>query len=344
MFFSCLRNRMRALRVPLQKLSGGGVVLCYHGITAGTDPGVSDMHVPTSVATEQLRQVGRLFEIVPLKLIVDRHIHGLSTRALAAVTFDDAYQSIARLRADPDLKNVPITVFATTGATVRDQRFWWDILDTAFAAVPPTDWWEFERRIGLPAAYVTGHGDGGKIPSLRPIRQWILAEHKGRLPSTLFQEIERLGVPVAEVSQSAMSLTELVRLSESSEVDVAVHTVTHPVLPLLEQAEQVAEIASSFATLSGAIPKTLPFLAYPYGLHHPSTWEASRKAGMKGAFTLGEGALRIGMAPEVLPRLNMSASVGGMKFLLRLSGRLDGVIRRRRGLDRPFPALPSETT
>ena len=225
-----------------------------------------------------------------------------------------------------------------------DGRFWWDLLQAAFTSLQHDAWEDFEKRVGLPREYLDGHGEGASSGSLRPMRQWILAEFQGRMPASLVREYEKLDIPLDDVSQRAMSLADLTVFANAESVDIAVHTVTHPVLPLLTPEHRTHEIASSFSTLRDAIPKTLPFLAYPYGLHDPDTWESVRAVGMQAAFTLGEGVVRRGMPPEILPRFNMSAGVGGIRFLLRMSGRLDGIVQSRRGLDGPFPALPSATT
>ena len=107
------------MRPFVRGISSGAVILCYHGIGRSQPSRQPDMHVPLEVAARQLRALHDHLEVVPLREIVQRHRHGRSTRALAAVTFDDAYESVRLVRSMPDLSDLPITVFATTRATVR---------------------------------------------------------------------------------------------------------------------------------------------------------------------------------------------------------------------------------
>lgn len=317
----------------------GGAVLCYHALTGGHMRSASPANVPAEEFRATVTALGRVATIVPLSELVARHRAGRSIRGLLAVTFDDAYASLASLAGDwIRERGVPITVFVTDRASASGAAFWWDRVEDLAAQAPPARWERFLDEVGVPAAYRMGHGSAGPF---RPIRQWVLSEHRGRWPAAaepILDTLEReLGY---RTPQRAMTFTELADFAAYAPVEYAVHTVTHPVLPRLADAELVREIEDSYANLRDRLPAVHRLLAFPYGHFDARTIRLARDAGMQASFSLANRVVR-GREEDGLPRFGMSRGARPLRTLLRVIGAWELIAGSR--TPEP-PVLPSATT
>ena len=296
----------------------GGSVLCYHGITLRELSASSVVHVPLNELIATMKFLQRTRKIVPLQDLVRRQAAGERTTGLAAVTFDDAYAGLLCGAAEFLLREqIPITLFVVTDAAIRGERFWWDRIDDAFPCVTRKRWHEFECAVCLPEAYRRGQPPG--LGPVRPLRQWILAEHRGRWPAALEPALRRL------------------------ETDAGVHTRSHPVLPLLADGEAEQEIADCYDALRARYPRAVPLLAVPFGLFDPRTLALARKAGMNAALILGNATLARAFPGGLVPRFVMTAGERAWRIQLKTIGVLERFRLRGRGALQ-YPALPSPTT
>jgi peptidoglycan/xylan/chitin deacetylase (PgdA/CDA1 family) len=283
----------------------------------------------------------RLGELVPLRELLARAQAGRSTAGLIALTFDDAYAALLNVASGYlQSEAVPATVFVATDAALSGERFWWDRLEEGFSATTPEHWEDFEKACGLPEAY--RRGQGAEYGRLRPFRQWVLCEHQGRWPARL----ERLLADLERESgssavQRSMTFEELHALRAAAPVDLAVHTRSHPVLPLLGRAEQVREIAGSHSDLQRHFDDVLPVLAIPYGIFDAQTAAVAREAGMLASLTLGASTLRWAPHADQLPRFCITRAESIFKLHLRLTGVADRVRRLKGESLGECPALPS---
>ena len=62
-----------------------------------------------------------------------------------------------------------------------------------------------------------------------------------------------------------LSETEVAKLADGGLIEIGAHTVNHPKLRLLSQAEQQQEISESKRRLEAVIGATVMSFAYPYG-------------------------------------------------------------------------------
>ena len=311
-------------------------ILCYHSVTNADLPSASGMHVPDDELIAAIDVVRRVAEIVPLRELIARHRAGRATRGLAAFTFDDAYAALpTAIGAYLARTGVPITIFVTTAATERGARFWWDRVDDVFPRVTPDRWRAFERQVGVPESYRTGQPP--EFGPLRPFRQWMLATHRGRWPEHLEDALAALEREHASVTRHrAMTWDEIVRFAASAPVDIGVHTVSHPVLPLLGDEELVGEVAGAYRTIRERAGAAVPMLAIPFGLYDARTARLAREAGMQASLTLANRSLRGVGADELLPRYSMGRGLRRWKLFLRLT--------IPRGAPPDQTALPSATT
>lgn len=328
----------------LRRCAQNGAVLCFHGIVENEQLSAGATHM-TAEAFEQCLGVAlRLGEIVPLRELIERHQSGRHTGGLLAITFDDAYRSLLPGAVDSLRRYaVPITIFVSTDFAARGGRFWWDRVDDLYPCVPPERWRLFEEALGLPQSFREGQPPA--FGPLRPLRQWMLAEHCGRVPPHVEDCLagieEEMGF---STRQRSMTYAELGALTEVLPVDIGVHTASHPVLPLLPQDEIRAEIEQCIGALADHFQTTSPILAAPYGLLDERTVRVARESGMLATLSVANGTLRRAPARDVLPRFVITTGEKPWKLGLKLAG----VVERARELagrhEPPYPALPSATT
>jgi peptidoglycan/xylan/chitin deacetylase (PgdA/CDA1 family) len=324
-------------------LSSAGSILCFHGISSA--PAAPDSpHVSGATLRMALVAARRAGRIISLRELVARHRSGRSTRGLVALTFDDAYASL--LSADAEFlraEGIPLTIFVTTEASRAGRAFWWDRIDELHQRAPAERWRAFEIACRLPDAF--RDGQPAEYGPLRPIRQWILHEYKGRCPEHVddaLGALERdLGVRTA---LRAMTFDELAKISETATVELGVHTTTHPVLPLLSDDEMRTEVLSCLDTLREHFDNVVPVLAAPFGLFDKRSARIAREAGMLTTLTLGSRTLRASRGDEWLPRFCLCAGESGWKLQLRIAGAAERWQRLRYGPAALFPELPSATT
>jgi len=327
----------------VRSVASGGAILCLHGITTPELPSYSDVHVPVEkfrALIAAARGVGRL---VPLEELARRHGAGRNTAGLVAITFDDAYASLGEISEFVRREAVPLTVFVVAEAAALGASYWWDRIDDVFAQVPKARWRAFEDAVGLPVEY--RNGQPPEYGPLRPLRQWVLAAHAGRWPAELHELLSDLEEETGtRTVHRSMTFEEVARFAALPSVDVGPHTVSHPVLPLLPDAELHREIMESFNALRERFGNVVPILAVPFGLFDNRTVSAAREAGMMASLTLAGTTLQQQRDRDDLPRFCVSRSDTVFKLRLRLAGMFERIHRWRVRSTPRYPALPSPTT
>jgi peptidoglycan/xylan/chitin deacetylase (PgdA/CDA1 family) len=139
------------------------------------------------------------------------------------------------------------------------------------------------RALGLPATIFvsTGFADEG-----RPLDVPELAAEAAAHPDEL----------------ATMRWDEL-RAIAGDDVEIGSHTVSHPHLSRLSDAELDDELAASRARVEDELRRPCRFFAFPYGEHDARVQAAVRRAGYEAAFALGAGSDRAN--PFALPRSDL---------------------------------------
>lgn len=322
-------------------LRTAGAVLCFHGITSRLLPGENLAHMPLAAFQSFIDAAQQMGEIVPLAELVRRHRDGRGTSGLIAITADDAYASLLDAAADYLARAaIPLTVFVVTQPALGGGvPYWWDRVDDLFPRVAPARWRAFEDACGLSDDY--RRGQPISYGPLRPFRQWMLATHRGRWSPELESHLLGLEREVAAppTVQRSMTLDELARFAAIPGVDVGVHTLSHPVLPLLSDHELREEISAGYQILREHFPNAVPILALPFGLFDSRTLAAARELGMLASLTLTGTTLKRYRGRDDLPRFCLCRHDRPTKLLARLTGFFE-----RRTATRGYPALPSATT
>jgi peptidoglycan/xylan/chitin deacetylase (PgdA/CDA1 family) len=326
------------MRPIWRRLSSGGGVLCFHSLTSDKLPADGSVHVDRSLFEHIVRMVQVLGEIIPLRELLARHQRQVATAGLYSITFDDAYAGIeGGVRWLSEL-GLSATVFVVSEASRKGSCFWWDRIDDLHGRCSAIRWRQFEDRMGLPEAF--REEQPPSLGPLRPLRQWVLAEHKGRWSATLESPLKELEQDLGyRTLQRAMTVEELARCSALPGIELGIHTATHPVLPLLSSEELEAEVRTCHAWLAGTFSNLVPILAIPFGLFDQRTVDVALGSGLIGCLSV-QGHLLTRASKPAVPRLLVRRQEKPWKLALRLAGFRRHMVRRTS----EYPVLPSAAT
>jgi peptidoglycan/xylan/chitin deacetylase (PgdA/CDA1 family) len=277
--------------VSRARRAGRTLVLAYHNIVPDDHPVVGDrsLHLPLAKFRAQLVALRATHEVVSLESVAATNPGG---RPRAVITFDDAYRG-AILLGLPELARLglPATVFVAPGL-LDVAGFWWDRF-----APSGRDW------------------DGA-------IRNWLLTEGRGReAAAAAWAEANRIAPSDHGPWLRGASELELTAAAALPGITIGAHSWSHPNLASLTGDELHAEVSRPLIWLRGRFPKTVPWLAYPYGLASTTAAEAARLAGFSGAFLVQGGWLAArGLDPFWLARWNVPSGLSLAGFQLRTAG------------------------
>ena len=320
--------RSRAIATFAATLDGvfprGGVV-CYHGVVAaGAMPVPSpEMHIAADTLHAQLDFLQRRYDVLPLLEFLQRVAAARSIDGCVAITFDDAYAGVGEF-AVPSLAsmNLPATIFVTTDAADRGGVFWWDAIEDLGRNATPDVWTKRLVEAGIDAPISL---DGSAIDS---VRAYVLAKRKGRLPAP-----SDAWAPISPHLRS-MTFAELRAIDPSARITFGCHTLSHPALPTLDEADREREIAGAYARISKELSNVVPVIAYPYGLFDDATAETTRRVGLTHGVTTERRAVLAGDDSFAIPRLVLSEQWSTASIRFRLNR---GVARLAAGSRRSRP-------
>lgn len=337
-------RRVNPRRWRSRRFIPDGAILSFHSLTTPSLPAAGPAHVSLDGFKHLIRCLQAFGQLVPLSEFVRRRAQDRDTSGLIAITLDDAYAALAgEFQHFIAREEIPITVFVITDAAEHGDRFWWDRIDDVHPRVAPDRWRAFETMCGLPDTYRCGQPP--MYGPLRPLRQWLLASHAGRWPSHLEPALRALEDEVGyQTVHRSMNVDELEALAALPSVEFGVHTLSHPVLPLLSDVHLEHEIAASHASLRARFPRVLPILAVPFGLYDQRTLDAAQRAGMTRSLTLSGDVHGVEPARHALSRFCVTVADTWPALALRLSG-LRRFVRSCSGVRPPvYPELPSPTS
>jgi peptidoglycan/xylan/chitin deacetylase (PgdA/CDA1 family) len=252
-------------RLPMRLLSGvpPGTrlqVLMFHRVHAAADPLFPDeMTAPRF--RECLSWIREWFNVLPLgEAVASFDRRTLPARAMA-ITFDDGYRDNATV-AMPILRELglPATFFVSTGF-LDGGRMW---NDTVIEAL---------RRTSL-ATLALGAIGLPDVPSA------TLTERRAAI-ATLLPKLKHLGPDARRATVSAladvagavlpddlMMTSSQVRELSAAGMEIGAHTVSHPILAVLDEASARREIADGADAIAAITGKRARLFAYPNGKPH----------------------------------------------------------------------------
>ncbi|HLL89939.1 MAG TPA: polysaccharide deacetylase family protein [Tepidisphaeraceae bacterium] len=285
-------------------LGTGAIVLLYHRVTVlPTDPQL--LSVSPAHFAEHLDVLRRVAMPVAMAELARRVRERTVGDGMVAVTFDDGYADNLH-EAEPLLRlaGIPATVFATTGHTGTSPEFFWDDLDRILLqpGTLPTELrvtaghrehaWALGNTATYTATDAARHAawdvtmDDAPTPRQQAYHELCGVVH--RLPSAERADVMRQVRSAAGATDNGrpshrmMTGDELRQLAAGGVVEVAAHTVTHPLLSAETPDRQRHELATSKQSLEQILGPRVAGFSYPFGGRRdytPDTVAAVRKAG-----------------------------------------------------------------
>ena len=141
----------------------------------------------------------------------------------------------------------------------------------------------------------------------------------------------RAAVPLVPDPPPALSWGEVGELVAGGLVDVQSHTLTHPLLPRVDDARSREEIVASKAEIERHVPYAVTSFCYPAGLYGPREVAFAREAGYAAAVTTNPGVNAGGGDLLQLRRTLLYGADDLATFRAKLGGALDSetVLRRK---------------
>lgn len=280
-------------------------ILAYHGVVPEGERAAGDagLHIPRARFAAHLDRLTESHDVVALtEVFRPASADGRSgapgrgrRRPRCVLTFDDAY--LGALTAGMEevrRRGLTATVFVSPGL-LGCEGFWWDRL------APP--------------------GEGALDADLR---EHALGPLGGRQEEVLAWA-RREGLPLAELPAWARPASEERLDAEVAKggVTLGAHMWSHPNMAGAEGETLRRELAHTTTWLDARPEVSIPWLAYPYGLHDPASVELARGA-VEGALRIRGGlAERRGRVVEDryrVPRINVPTGLSADGLTLRMAG------------------------
>jgi len=301
---------VQSARWARSRIGHGIVVLGYHRLGDPADDPF-DLCIAPSDFTEHLAAIARHAQLLTLQEAVRALLSRRMPSRAVVLTFDDGYADTL-LTVLPLLERTgsPATVFVTTGW--RGRQFWWDELADILLKPPllparlelvirgAQRAWSFApAHEGTPSVDASGrtralHSIAGELRGLTAAER---DEQLCRLREWSGQQFTIDG------QHRSLTAPEIQRLSKSPLIEIGAHTVSHPDLTVLSQAELDGEIAQSRIELAEITGNPVTSFSYPHGRYSDATISGVRRAGLTIACSSRADVVRTGSDPLALPRM-----------------------------------------
>ena len=265
---------------------------------------------------QQVEQLSRMCQILSLPEAVRALLAGSIPDRAVCITFDDGYQNNHDVAA-PILRRygAPATFFVTRDA-VREGIMWNDLVIEAVRRAG--------NSIDLTAAGLSNNaivrtsGPAKLAESILTQLKYVPAMDRLVVARQLFESVTSTSPPRLMMTES-----EVARLGKDG-FDIGGHTVTHPILSVLEPQQAAFEIAGCASWLKDLIGAAPVSFAYPNGRpgrdFRPEHVELVRNAGFKVAVTTSWACATRSSDCLQIPRASLSGAAGASQFshLLKL--------------------------
>ena len=235
------------------------LILCYHGIGESGNPLIPS---PSSDQFDaQMHFLRDNYRVLSLEDLFRELSDPSSLEPGVAITFDDGYRS-TYTQAFPILKKyqLPATIYLIADPVETGQVAWYDRVFSAMAYAPPEEFqvdlegpWRFrllseESRLRSALEIVA---------FLRGLPNSIREEYCARLEKTFC-------LPQDATSGKVLNWAEI-RVMQKSGVTFGSHTMSHPVVSQLSNAELERELLDSKRYLEEKLGSPVRDFAYPFG-------------------------------------------------------------------------------
>jgi peptidoglycan/xylan/chitin deacetylase (PgdA/CDA1 family) len=257
-----------------------------------------------------------------------------SRQKFAVLTFDDGYKDTRDI-ALPILEKhaAPFTMYVTTGFAERTARLWWVELEESIARLSQVRIAIGERLFDLPATNAAE-----KNAAFATLYQALIDGSEERLLAVITDLARQAGIdPLSIPEELCLDWAGIETLAKHELCTIGVHTLTHPRLGKLTEAEMRRELADSRAKIEVHLGKEAAHLAYPVGnpvAAGTREFQAAAELGFKSAVTTRPGMIFPAHDDRrtALPRLSINGTwqsldyveilLSGVPFALWNKGRL----------------------
>jgi peptidoglycan/xylan/chitin deacetylase (PgdA/CDA1 family) len=207
------------------------------------------------------------------------------TAPTVVFTIDDGYADFATVAAPVFAEfDCPATVFVVTGAIDQTTWMWWDRVELA---VEGTKRMSVELRVaGAPMRWSLESPlqRRAAINSICEALKIVPDGEKERLLSELERDLDADLPAMPPPRYAAMSWSD-VRRCAGNGITFAPHTVTHPMLPQVDDAKAEWEITESWQRLREECDATVPVFCYPNGAYTHRDVSILSRTGLVAAVT-----------------------------------------------------------
>ena len=277
-------------------------ILCYHRIGRGGVPVFSGL--PAYLFEAQIRYLRKHYRIVSLSKMLCEMVERRPVPPSVVITFDDGYADLYT-EAFPILRRyeVPATIFLTVGAIETGQVAWYDRVFVAFQVTSA-------REFVFPLQPSTRFPLGTPQERLRAAVAFISLVRT--LPTsqqrTFCADLDStVSLPSAALANRMLTWDQ-VRDMHANGVSFGAHTMTHPVVSCLDDAELPFELGESKRLLEQNLQSSAPDFAFPFGKSDecgPSAVVCLKQLGYRSAATTVEGLNDPGTDPFALRRTSL---------------------------------------
>ena len=232
-------------------------ILIYHRALAAPDP-ILHEEIDAATFEWQMALLREAYNVLPLGEACARLARGALPARAACITFDDGYADNEQT-ALPILKRLglPATFFVSTGYSDGGIMFNDAIIEAVRRAPAAT---HDLSRLGL------GVLDLDDSASRRAAIDALLAQIKYRPVDERAALVQQLTAAMhSELPPHLMMRPEQIRRLHDAGMEIGGHTVNHPILRVLEEAEARAEIVGGKRRLEEITGAPVTLFAYPNG-------------------------------------------------------------------------------
>jgi peptidoglycan/xylan/chitin deacetylase (PgdA/CDA1 family) len=262
------------------------LLLIYHRVLPDRDE-LFPREITAEVFDWQMRSLAKHLAPLPLTEAIERLEAGTLPRRAVAVTFDDGYADNLAVAA-PILRGagVPATFFVATGY-LGGGRMWNDTVIEAVRRLPDGEH-DF-GPLGLPARTVRG------VEGRRAFCRDFITSIKHHPHAERQARADQLAAYVGRalpdhLMMAPAQVAELAGLG----FEIGGHTVSHPILRVLDGPEAAREIAEGRSELERIVGRPVRLFAYPNGRpgedYGDRDVELVRQAGFEAAVSTRRGA------------------------------------------------------
>lgn len=329
------------LRLAESRLTNSLTIVCYHRVLpeelkrAYAFP---DLAVTPEAFRVHCAALARHYEVHALSEAADLLRKGYrGKRPLAAVTFDDGYRD-NHAYAVPvlDSYGLKATFFVIAGLVGKSELPWYDRLKQVADGLARDG--KLEESLADVDADVRGvlreclvSSPGDVVQAAKRLKPGERTRLISRLASLSNATVASPGL------DTIMNAEELKALRRSGH-EIGSHSVSHEILPLLDEASRVREISGSKDLLERAIEGGVRCFCYPNGDYDGSVLESVEEAGYSYACTTRKGINHTMATPFELRRWFIKESAlasargaaSSTLFRLELAGLADRVFLRGR--------------